>query len=86
MLEDTDSSKGSVIRRYILKLVLSYNKLWKLLIDKNMSKAELRELAGISSSTLNKLSKGQNVNTSSLLKICEAIDVKLEDIVETINN
>lgn len=50
-----------------------------------MSKSELRELAGISSSTLNKLSKGENVNTSSLLKICEAINVKLEDIVETIN-
>ncbi|WP_040551267.1 helix-turn-helix domain-containing protein [Peptoniphilus duerdenii] len=69
-----------------MKLVLSYNKLWKLLIDKNMSKSELRELAGISSSTLNKLSKRENVNTSSLLKICEAINVKLEDIVETVNN
>ncbi len=78
------SSKESVIRRYILKLVLSYNKLWKLLIDKNMSKRELRELAGISSSTLSKLSKGENVNTSSLLKICGAIDVKVEEIIETI--
>lgn len=66
-----------------MKLKFSYNKLWKLLIDKNMSKSELRELAGISSSTLSKLSKGGNVNTSSLLKICEAIDVKLEDIIET---
>ncbi|EFM25909.1 hypothetical protein HMPREF9225_0453 [Peptoniphilus duerdenii ATCC BAA-1640] len=85
-MEDMDFSKESVIRRYVLKLVLSYNKLWKLLIDKNMSKSELRELAGISSSTLNKLSKRENVNTSSLLKICEAINVKLEDIVETVNN
>ncbi|MDO5018754.1 MAG: helix-turn-helix transcriptional regulator [Lagierella massiliensis] len=67
-----------------MKVKLSYNKLWKLLIDKNMSKAQLRELAGISSSTLSKLSKGENVNTSSLLKICEAINVKLEDIIETI--
>ena len=82
-MDDMDSSKESVIRRCILKLVLSYNKLWKLLIDKNMSKSELRELTGISSSTLSKLSKSRNVNTSSLLKICEAIDVKLEDIIET---
>ncbi|WP_018659195.1 helix-turn-helix domain-containing protein [Allofustis seminis] len=67
-----------------MKLQLSYNKLWKILIDKNMSKLDLIKQAGISSSTLNKLSKGGNVNTSSLLKICEAIDVKLEDIVETL--
>ena len=49
-----------------------------------MSKTDLIQQARISSSTLNKLSKGENVNTSSLLKICESIDVKLEDIVETI--
>lgn len=49
-----------------------------------MSKTELRIKAGISSATLNKLSKGENVNTSSLLKICEALDTKLENIVETI--
>lgn len=67
-----------------MKLQLSYNKLWKILIDKNMSKTDLIQQARISSSTLNKLSKGENVNTSSLLKICESIDVKLEDIVETI--
>lgn len=67
-----------------MKLELCYNKLWKVLVDKNMSKTELINRAGISSYTLNKLSKGENVNTSSLLKFCEAIDVKLEDIVETI--
>ncbi|KWZ96262.1 hypothetical protein HMPREF3224_00911 [Anaerococcus hydrogenalis] len=48
-----------------------------------MRKTDLIGQASISSSTLNKLSKGGNVNTSSLLKICEAIDVKLEDIIET---
>ncbi|MDO4662110.1 MAG: helix-turn-helix transcriptional regulator [Tissierellia bacterium] len=66
-----------------MKLELNYNKLWKILIDKNMRKTDLIGQASISSSTLNKLSKGGNVNTSSLLKICEAIDVKLEDIIET---
>lgn len=63
---------------------LSYNKLWKILIDKNMNKTDLRNKAGISSATLNKLTRGENVNTSSLLKICKAIDCKAEDIIETI--
>lgn len=67
-----------------MKLKLSYNNLWKLLIDKNMNKTELRKCSGISSSTLNKLSNGENVNTSSLLKICDALDCKLEDIIETV--
>lgn len=67
-----------------MKLKLSYNKLWKILIDKNMSKTDLRKKSKISSATLNKLSKGENVNTSSLLKICESINVNLEDIIETI--
>ena len=69
-----------------MKLKLSYNKLWKVLIDKNMSKSDLRKKAGISSATLNKLSRGDNVNTSSLLKICESINIRLEDMVETIEN
>ncbi|MFM1524456.1 MULTISPECIES: helix-turn-helix domain-containing protein [Helcococcus] len=66
-----------------MKLELNYNKLWKVLIDKNMSKTDLIKQSGLSSATLNKLSKGENVNTRSLLKICETIDVKLEDIIET---
>lgn len=52
-------------------------------IDKNMNKIDLIKQAGISSSTLNKLSKANNANISSLVKHCEAIDVKLEDIVGT---
>ncbi len=51
-----------------------------------MSKTDLRIKAGISSATLNKLSRGENVNTSSLLKICEAINIRLEDMVETIES
>lgn len=49
-----------------------------------MNKTDLRNKAGISSATLNKLTRGENVNTSSLLKICKAIDCKAEDIIETI--
>ncbi len=63
---------------------LSYNKLWKLLIDKNMKKTELKDKAQISSASLYKLTKGENVNTSTLLKICDAIECNLEDIMETI--
>lgn len=63
-------------------MALSYNKLWKLLIDKNMSKTKLRELSGVSQSTLAKLSKGENVNTEILERICIALNCEIEDIVE----
>ena len=64
---------------------LSYNKLWKLLIDKNINKTDLRDMTGISQSTMAKLSKGENVNTATLEKICEALGCdKLDDICELI--
>lgn len=63
---------------------MNYNKLWKLLIDKDMTKTEMRKAAGISSSSLAKLGKGENVTTDVLCKICEALDCRLEDIVETV--
>ena len=50
-------------------MALSYNKLWKLLIDKNLKKSELHELTGLSPSTIAKLTKGENVNTDVLEKI-----------------
>lgn len=65
---------------------ISYNKLWKLLIDKNMNKMELKEAAGISAASIAKLGKGGNITTDVLLKICEALNVHLEDIMETIDN
>lgn len=61
---------------------LVYNKLWKLLIDKKFNKSKLRELTGISQATLAKLSKGQNVNTATLEKICSVLNCNVEDIVE----
>ena len=60
----------------------SYNKLWKLLIDKGINRTTLHELTGIGQSTIVKLSKGENVNTDVLAKICEALDCGIEDIVE----
>lgn len=64
---------------------ISYNKLWKLLIDLNMNRSELREKAGISASSIAKLGKGENITTDVLLKICESLHVHLEDIMETID-
>ena len=61
-----------------------YKKLWKLLIDKDMKKSDLRKLAGISSSSLAKISKDESVTTAVLLKICNALECNLNDIVETI--
>ncbi len=65
---------------------MSYNKLWKLLIDKNMKKSDLRKIAGVSSSSLAKLGKGENVTTDVLLKICVALNCNIEDIVEVVPN
>ncbi len=61
---------------------LIYNKLWKLLIDKGMTKTQLRELTKISESTIAKLVKGENVNTEILERICLALNCNIVDIVE----
>ncbi len=63
-------------------MALSYNKLWKLLIDKNLRKSDLHSLTGISQSTIAKLSKGENVNTDILEKICRVLNCEIGDIVE----
>lgn len=65
---------------------ISYNKLWKLLIDKNMNKKDLKAAAGISSASVAKLGKCENITTDVLLKICVALNVHLEDIMETIDD
>lgn len=65
---------------------MSYNRLWKLLIDKNMKKSDLRKVAGVSSSSIAKLGKGENVTTDVILKICAALDCRVEDIMEIIND
>lgn len=59
---------------------MSYNRLWKLLIDKNMKKSDLRKIAGVSSSSLAKLSKGENVTTDVILKICDTLDCNVQDM------
>lgn len=65
---------------------ISCNKLWKLLIDKGMTKMDLKEAAGISGASIAKLGKGANITTDVLLKICKALNCKVEDIIETVEN
>ena len=64
---------------------VSYNKLWKLLIDKNMKKKDLREAAGISNSLIAKLGRNENVTVEVLAKICSALDCGMDDIMELKN-
>ena len=63
-------------------MVVSYNKLWKLLIDKGMNKKDLRLAAGISTTAIAKMGKGHNLTTDVLLKICAALDCDISDICE----
>lgn len=72
----------SRIRR--MAMHISYDKLWKLLIDKKMNKQDLKKVTGLSSATIAKLGKGGNVTTDVLIKICEALSCGLEDIMELV--
>ena len=61
---------------------VSYNKLWKMLIDRNMKKSDLRALTGIGTNTLAKLSKNQQVSMDVLMKLCAKLDCDVSDICE----
>ena len=61
---------------------ISYKKLWKMLIDREMKKKDLAELAGISTTSIAKLGKNENVNTDILLKICRALKCDISEIIE----
>jgi len=63
-------------------MAISYKKLWKLLIDKDMLKKDLQTKAGISAASITKLGKNENVNTEILEKICVALDCDIADIME----
>ena len=66
-------------------MALSYNKLWKLLIDKGMTKTEMRLKADISTTTLAKLGKNGTVSMEVLLRICKVLDCNVGDIMDVIN-
>lgn len=64
---------------------VSYNKLWKILIDRGMRKEDLRIKTNLSSGTIAKLSKDENVTVDVLLRICDTLDCDIEDILETVS-
>lgn len=61
---------------------VSYKKLWKLLIDRDMKKKDLAAATNISTYTVNKLNHGENVNTNTLVRICEVLGCTFDDIME----
>jgi putative transcriptional regulator len=65
---------------------ISYDRLWKLLIDKKMNKQDLKKVTGLSSATIAKLGKGANVTTDVLIRICSALDCDIQDVVEVVKN
>lgn len=65
---------------------ISYKKLWKLLIDRDMKKKELSEISGVSTTSIAKMGRGENVNTDILVKICDALGCELSDIAELVDD
>jgi DNA-binding Xre family transcriptional regulator len=78
-LKDSAKKRGA-------KKMISYKKLWKLLIDKDLKKKDLITVAGVSSYTVNKLTHGDNVTTDVLQRICKALGCDIGDIMEIIDN
>ena len=66
------------------KMTVSYKKLWKILIDLDMKKKDLQAKAGISPSSISKLSKNENVSMDVLIKVCTALNVDFGDIMELV--
>ena len=67
-------------------MAISYNKLWKLLIDKGMTKTQMRLKADISTTTLAKLGKNETVSMEVLLRICKVLDCNVGDIMDVVND
>ena len=65
---------------------VSYKKLWKILIDRDLKKKDLERIAGVSHYVMNKLAHGNNVTTDVLGRICKALDVTLDDIMEFVDD
>jgi len=76
-----DNSEGEVN-----SMAVSYKKLWKLLIDKDMKKKDLLKSSGISTASMAKLGKNENVNTDILVKVCKALNCDISEIMEIIND
>jgi DNA-binding Xre family transcriptional regulator len=77
---------GKNIYKEVTKMTVSYKKLWKLLIDRDMKKKDLQAAAGISPSSISKLSKNKFVSMEVLVKVCTALGVDFKDIMELVPN
>jgi DNA-binding Xre family transcriptional regulator len=67
-------------------MVVSYKKLWKLLIDHDMKKMDLQKATGVSTASIAKLGKNENVTTDVLVKVCKALNCDISDIMEIVND
>ena len=76
--------KQSNKNRKELNTQFSYNRLWKMLIDRNIQKQELQRMSEVSAASIAKMGRRENVTTDVLLRICEALDCKIEDIMERV--
>ena len=76
--------EAKILNLEVSIMVISYKKLWKLLIDKDLKKKDLPAIAGISRSSITKMGHNENVNTEILVKICNALECELCDIVELV--
>jgi DNA-binding Xre family transcriptional regulator len=65
-------------------MVVSYDKLWHLLIDRKLNKTDLKQISGASSASIAKLGRCENIQTDVLIKICRALQVNITDIMETV--
>ena len=65
-------------------MAISYKKLWKLLIDRDLKKKDLQQISGVSAASITKLGRNENVNTEILLKICTALKCDVSDIMEVV--
>jgi putative transcriptional regulator len=88
------SSDGLGIRRGMmaqtrnkkeLKTEFSYNRLWKMLIDRDIKKKDLQKMSDVSAASIAKMGRCENVTTDVLLRICEALDCQVEDIMERVD-
>ena len=70
----------------VIPMTVSYKKLWKLLIDRDMKNKDLLAAAGISQSSLSKMRRNENVNMDILVKVCTALNCDIRDIMEIIKN
>jgi DNA-binding Xre family transcriptional regulator len=74
------------VAKMVEQMTVSYKRLWKLLIDRDMKKKDLQAAAGISPSSISKLSKNENVSMDVLIKVCTALGVDFKDIMELVPN